>query len=114
MNSVQQHNEVEYDIKSWPSSKNLKENKFILRLISNINNWFVFYLRYRIKYVFTQPLYHQYVAIQGQFLSGVQLVLNSEISHSKTGYLTKAKEPYNLPIAIAVREQMDSCLSQGY
>ena len=45
-------------------------------------------------YIIIQQIYYEQMDVtQGQFLSEMQLVLNSEFSFTKTGLLTKAKEP---------------------
>ena len=53
-----------------------------------------------IKYIFTQPLHCKQVATQDQILSGVQLVLNSELFVSQIGYI-KVKDP-SLPYYLCI------------
>ena len=62
-------------------------------------------------YLFTQPLSHWQDMTQDQFLSRVKLVLNLEIFFSKTGCITKTKEPnlfYYLPITSGENEYIDA------
>ena len=54
--------------------------------------------------VFSQPLYHEQDATQDKVLSGLQLVLNSELSFFEIGCHHKAKEP-SLPYYLSIARE---------
>ena len=60
-----------------------------------------------LKYVFNQPFYHRQKVTQGQFLSGLQLVLNLEFSFFKTGCLKESSVHCYFP---TTRQRIDEVI----
>ena len=65
------------------------------------------------KFVFTQPLHHRQDVTQGQFFSGVQVVLNLEFPFCKSVAMTRLKSlvyPTNYPQLEETRDELMSFL----